>query len=126
MTRARERLYLSHANIRRIWGQFSYQYPSSFFTEIPKKFITVRDFAGSRKTATTPMQPSFSPSFRVVEAAPAPDAAYMGKRFDHPDYGYGRIVGAEGSGEALKVLVEFKDRSKRKFLFRYVKTFLED
>jgi DNA helicase-2/ATP-dependent DNA helicase PcrA len=45
MTRARERLYMSHASFRRVWGDLLYQYPARFFNEIPEKYVRVRDFS---------------------------------------------------------------------------------
>ena len=45
MTRARERLYMSHATFRRVWGDLLYQYPARFFTEIPARYFEVRDFS---------------------------------------------------------------------------------
>lgn len=128
MTRARERLYLSHTNVRRIWGQFSYQYPSRFLEEIPQAFLSLRDFAGTRSSSQTSSYSaqSYKPSLSVVPEYESSTAQFIGKRFDHPDYGYGKVVSSEGSGDTQKVLVEFKDRTKRKFLYRYVKPFLED
>ena len=45
MTRARERLYMTHATFRRVWGDLLYQYPARFFEEIPEKYFEVRDFS---------------------------------------------------------------------------------
>ena len=45
MTRARERLYMSHASFRRVWGDLLYQYPARFFKEIPERFVEIRDYA---------------------------------------------------------------------------------
>ncbi len=42
MTRARERLYLLHAQLRRVWGDLLYQYPARFFDEIPEKYVETR------------------------------------------------------------------------------------
>lgn len=39
MTRARRRLYLLHAETRRIWGQFHFQEPSRFLAEIPSALM---------------------------------------------------------------------------------------
>lgn len=39
MTRARERLYLTHARSRRVWGQEQHHSPSRFIDEIPDKYI---------------------------------------------------------------------------------------
>jgi DNA helicase-2/ATP-dependent DNA helicase PcrA len=45
MTRAREKLYMSHATFRRVWGDLLYQYPARFFSEIPARYFEVRDFS---------------------------------------------------------------------------------
>ena len=45
MTRARERLYMSHATFRRVWGDLLYQYPARFFKEIPERYLEIRDFS---------------------------------------------------------------------------------
>lgn len=45
MTRARERLYLMHAVVRRIWGQISFQRPARFFDEIPSKLVSFSDLS---------------------------------------------------------------------------------
>jgi DNA helicase-2/ATP-dependent DNA helicase PcrA len=45
ITRARENLYLSHASIRRIWGQVNYQEPARFFDEIPAELMETKDLS---------------------------------------------------------------------------------
>ena len=45
ITRARERLYLLHVVIRRLWGKVTYQEPSRFFAEIPDDYIEFRDLS---------------------------------------------------------------------------------
>ncbi len=45
MTRARIRLYMSHATFRRVWGDLLYQYPARFFSEVPERYFEVRDFS---------------------------------------------------------------------------------
>jgi DNA helicase-2/ATP-dependent DNA helicase PcrA len=47
ITRAREFLYMTHAQIRRIWGQINYQEPARFFEEIPDELVDFRDLAGA-------------------------------------------------------------------------------
>ncbi len=52
ITRAREYLYLTHASVRRIWGQINYQEPARFFEEIPQELMEYKDFAtGAGATA---------------------------------------------------------------------------
>jgi DNA helicase-2/ATP-dependent DNA helicase PcrA len=45
ITRARENLYLTHASIRRIWGQINYQEPARFFEEIPAELLDAKDLS---------------------------------------------------------------------------------
>jgi DNA helicase-2/ATP-dependent DNA helicase PcrA len=47
MTRAREKLYMTHASFRRVWGDLLYQYPARFFKEIPEAYFDFRDLAKS-------------------------------------------------------------------------------
>lgn len=139
ITRARELLHMTHATVRRIWGNFSYQEPARFFEEIPDDLIDFRDLSrgaqasqfrqgSSRWTTprTTAAGPSSSPS-----AGPAivydEDAGYgsvEGRWLEHPEYGRGKIVTAEGSGADAKVTVDFAAGGRRKFLWRYVSSYL--
>ena len=50
ITRARERLYLSNAWCRSLWGQTQYNPPSRFLKEIPEQLIRVAE--GGRRPAT--------------------------------------------------------------------------
>ncbi|HSS10937.1 MAG TPA: 3'-5' exonuclease, partial [Acidimicrobiales bacterium] len=52
MTRARERLYLSHAWCRSLWGQTQYNPPSRFLKEIPEVLMRAAE-GGFRRTRTT-------------------------------------------------------------------------
>lgn len=47
ITRARDFLYMSHASVRRIWGQINYQEPARFFDEIPAELVDFRDLSGA-------------------------------------------------------------------------------
>jgi len=76
------------------------------------------------------------PSYTSNDDAPAPRAQatfgqirlpqndVIGEKIEHPEYGLGTIISNEGSGHDQKVMVEFKNRQQRKFLLRYVATFI--
>jgi DNA helicase-2/ATP-dependent DNA helicase PcrA len=49
----------------------------------------------------------------------------VGRRINHADYGRGTIIAVDGSGTDQKVTVEFANRQQRKFLYRYVASYLE-
>ena len=48
ITRARERLYLSHAWCRNLWGQTQYNPPSRFLNEIPETLVDAAETGGRR------------------------------------------------------------------------------
>jgi DNA helicase-2/ATP-dependent DNA helicase PcrA len=49
----------------------------------------------------------------------------IGRKLNHAEYGQGTIIAVDGSGTDQKVTVEFQNRQQRKFLFRYVASYLE-
>jgi DNA helicase-2/ATP-dependent DNA helicase PcrA len=131
MTRARERLYLMNVVIRRIWGNVSYQEPSRFFAEIPEEFLEFRDLSyGSRANEyRTGSSRQFGFTTRPqLKAVPTPGLTstggeWIGRQMIHPEYGRGTVVASEGSGSDQKVTIQFKEKSERKFLLRYVSSF---
>lgn len=157
MTRARERLYLLSAAMRRLWGNVTFNDPSRFFEEMPFHLLEVRDFTrgargtggglkgqGSRPSARPDAKGSFDfaqESYEEDDFSEAPRSArvfpfpgpggssgsgeLIGRKLRHADYGPGRIVAVDGSGEDRKVTIEFAGGQRRKFLFRYLASSLE-
>jgi DNA helicase-2/ATP-dependent DNA helicase PcrA len=130
VTRARKRLYLSHAQTRMLHGQTRYNLPSRFFDEIPEellKWLTPR--MGRTQNAVPPKGASFGASPGLTFAAPRrggwaappiPPAAVMrrtaaqetggfriGQNVAHAKFGQGVIVNAEGAGSDARVQVNF-------------------
>ncbi|MCX8086360.1 MAG: UvrD-helicase domain-containing protein [Rhodocyclaceae bacterium] len=101
VTRARRRLYLTHAQARQLHGQTRYALPSRFIDEIPTgllKFLTARP-GRSAYGAVSP-----APSF----AASRPQIGFsIGQTVKHAKFGLGVIVQAEGSGSDARVQVNF-------------------
>jgi DNA helicase-2/ATP-dependent DNA helicase PcrA len=106
ITRARNRLYLSHAQTRMLHGQTRYNIPSRFLEEIPQglmKWLTPRF---SRKRA---FEPDFSRQTQTTFRKPSPDVGgfRIGQNVTHPKFGPGVIVDAEGQGTDARVQVNF-------------------
>jgi DNA helicase-2/ATP-dependent DNA helicase PcrA len=150
MTRAREQLYMMNVVIRRFWGNVNYQEPSRFFQELPHALLEVKDF--SRASQSTPSfrlgssrrfgagnygsrddgdAPSHVASVSVIPSVSRAGARggsggnLVGQGLDHPEYGMGKIISVEGSGDDQKVTVEFRGGDRRKFLLRYLRAYLE-
>ncbi|MBL7714758.1 MAG: UvrD-helicase domain-containing protein [Bdellovibrionales bacterium] len=137
MTRARERLYLTSAGVRLIWGETHYQEPARFFAEISDELIDFHDFSYGGGTTARGSSRSFTANSgsyggprNDAQNVPAYEAEsqavdeVMGARIDHPDYGTGKVLHVEGSGESKKVTIQFQNRMQKKFLLRFVKDFL--
>jgi DNA helicase-2/ATP-dependent DNA helicase PcrA len=108
ITRARHRLYLSHAQTRMLHGQTRYNMPSRFLEEIPAalmKWLTPRfsrQMAFSSDYATRRAEPVFKkPSAREV------GGFRIGQNVVHAKFGPGVIVDAEGQGGDARVQVNF-------------------
>jgi DNA helicase-2/ATP-dependent DNA helicase PcrA len=120
MTRAERKLYLLHAQMRRIWGEIKYNEPARFFDEMPERYTQKRKFGAPRSS----FQSGLDPIESRIPSSPTLTSSWVGKGLDHPEYGRGKVVASEGSGNDQKVTIEFvRDHSRRKFFLRYVAPF---
>ncbi len=107
ITRARNRLYLSHAQTRMLHGQTRYNIPSRFLEEIPQgllKWLTPRF---NRQKA---FAPDFSRQTRTTVQNKAPrdvGGFRIGQNVVHAKFGSGVIIDAEGQGGDARVQVNF-------------------
>ncbi|ROR34302.1 DNA helicase II [Inmirania thermothiophila] len=92
ITRARRRLYLCHAQHRRLHGQERFGIRSRFIDEIPPELVAPVGGRGPQ-----------------AEAAATASAAQglLGRRVRHPRFGEGIVVEQEGQGEHARVQVRF-------------------
>jgi DNA helicase-2/ATP-dependent DNA helicase PcrA len=111
ITRARERLYLSHAQTRMLHGQTRYNVPSRFLEEIPQalmKWLTPR-FSKQQKAFGADF--SRSPHAAASSSFKKPRDAggfRIGQNVIHGKFGPGVIIDAEGQGEEARVQVNFR------------------
>jgi DNA helicase-2/ATP-dependent DNA helicase PcrA len=106
ITRARNRLYLSHAQTRMLHGQTRYNIPSRFLEEIPQELMKWLTPRFSKKQAFTP---DFSRQAQTTFKRPSRDVGgfRIGQNVTHPKFGSGVIVDAEGQGTDARVQVNF-------------------
>jgi len=140
-TRAREKLYLTYAKSRKVWGQDQQNPPSRFLSEIPSNFIQFS--AGSvlpsfldrfqkqyghlgKKNYDEYKQESYDddtePTFMSQPISTKPKGEYQsGMRVKHPTFGVGSIYQVEGSGDLTKISVVFSDQVLRKFVAKFAR-----
>jgi len=106
ITRARNRLYLSHAQTRMLHGQTRYNIPSRFLEEIPQQLMKWLTPRFSRQKA---FAADFSRQTRTTLQKPARDVGgfRIGQNVTHPKFGSGVIIDAEGQGTDARVQVNF-------------------
>ncbi len=122
ITRARERLHLSRAEVRSAWGSPQYNPPSRFLDEIPSGLI---DWA---RVQTTSMRPSSTPAVARLAARPGVRSPgnrpvislAAGDRVTHDSFGMGTVVRVEGQGERSMAHIDFGgDTGVKRLLLRY-------
>ena len=103
MTRAMEKLYITYAEMRRLYGQDKYHKPSRFIRELPEKCLDeVRMKAQVSRPASSGR---FSQT--VVKENFNETGFSLGTRVMHPKFGEGTIINFEGSGPQSRVQVAF-------------------
>ena len=125
MTRAKERLFLSAANRRQLWGRYETNLNSRFLAEIPPRLLQVSGVA----------QPGVREEYRAsarpvsVFAAPPPppprneatagSLIQVGDKLRHSKFGDGVCVSVSGSGADLMVTVAFPAHGVKKLMWKY-------
>ncbi len=126
ITRARERLFLTHAATRRIFGQVYANLPSRFILEAQLPITSspepTRAASGYVPAPALKAPPYARGDGGLPPAASAPGrntAFRVGQRVKHPSFGLGQVVDKAGAGETLKVTVRFDDGRTTKLLVRF-------
>ena len=110
LTRARQRLYLSAARSRLLYGSSSYNPPSRFLREIPPDLV---ERAGRR--LRNPGRETIGPRRNT----PIGEPLQVGEMVKHRDWGPGRVVSVFGDGSGAQVEVVFPDRGKKRLLVHW-------
>lgn len=132
ITRAKQRLYVTHARLRMIYGGLNNAVPSRFLLEFPREMlVSLKDnhrFApGSSALRPGPnAAPALVPSFAAgaSRATPAaagshPDQIAIGCKVSHPKWGIGTVVTKEGVGENAQVKVAFPGLGIKQLVLAY-------
>ena len=123
MTRARRRLFLTLARVRRVNGQLLSGRPSPFLLEVPREVVEERTaFAGRdafRTHLPRPSRPAPGPSADTrigrQQRTPHPDGWRPGLKVRHATFGSGVILQVQGTDVQTRLVVFF-DRAGRKTL----------
>ena len=111
VTRAMRKLYMSYAEVRRIYGKEAYHRPSRFLHEIPTELIEEIRFRAkvSRPhSIANSYKPEAQGKFRI------------GDEVNHRIFGDGTVIDIEGDGDDMKVKVRFPKIGTKMLIASYL------
>jgi DNA helicase-2/ATP-dependent DNA helicase PcrA len=122
MTRAMERLYLTWARTRQVFGQRRVTQSSRFLDEIPRERVVASGVASEPLPSWAPGErPARTSRPSAAPAAPgsATDDFRPGMRVRHPLFGVGTVLRSDGSGDDRKLTVSFTGVGAKRLVARY-------
>lgn len=123
ITRARSKLFLSHAESRRLHGDINLCRPSRFIKEVPTELI---DAVRLKSTITRPSvggtKLGNGAINRMSGEIEVPDTEIaLGQRVAHGRFGEGVVLNYEGQGPNARVQVSFDDVGSKWLVLSYAK-----
>ena len=116
ITRARKRLYLTHAESRRLYGNESYPHRSRFVDEIPAELMKEILLGGT--ISNVPFAPRPVPVKKSIYEE-APEGIRLGQRVSHGKFGEGIVLNYEGQGAQARVQVNFDGPGTKWLMMSY-------
>lgn len=117
MTRAMQKLYITYAEMRRLYGQDKYHKPSRFIKELPESCLD--EVRMKAKVSRPTSSGRFSQA--VVKESFNETGFSLGSRVMHPKFGEGTIINFEGSGPQSRVQVAFNGEGIKWLVTAYAK-----
>ncbi|MCY3634861.1 MAG: DNA helicase PcrA [bacterium] len=136
ITRARQRLYMTHAWTRNIHGASMYNAPSRFLEEIPEELVDNRGSSRNRSARSSPDRStergssSFAGRDRMVnapaartpvEADPNPVLLVIGDDVNHPKFGLGVVTDVKQTSGDAEITVNFTTAGSKVLLASYAR-----
>ncbi|WP_420934645.1 DNA helicase II [Alteromonas sp. A081] len=116
MTRAMQKLYITYAESRRLYGQDKYHTASRFIREMPEDCI---EEVRLKSTISRPVHNRFN---QMTSHASFEETGFkLGERVVHRKFGEGIVLNYEGSGEHARVQVNFDEFGSKWLVLAYAK-----
>ncbi len=105
VTRAKNRLLLTSARMRRMFGDMIFPSPSRFIATLSSDVL-------KRDGAQTSCAPPCTPVCQI-------GGMKVGITVRHPSFGEGVVLGVEGAGDATRVSVQFRHAGTKRLMLKY-------
>ncbi len=116
MTRAMKQLYITHAEVRRLYGDEKYTRPSRFISEIPAEYLEEVRMRGSVSQPVFRREPGYDETVQSSEIG-----LHLGQQVMHPKFGIGTVLQSEGNGAQARVQVNFDEVGSKWLVLAYAK-----
>ncbi|MDJ0907618.1 MAG: DNA helicase II [Woeseiaceae bacterium] len=118
ITRAKQSLYVTYAEQRRLHGMDSFSQPSRFIAEIPDEYV---EEVRPRVQVSRPRVGVTQPRGRSAAslAAGSDVGIKLGQRVRHRKFGDGVILNCEGQGAHMQVHVNFESEGTKILVYQY-------
>ena len=120
ITRARRKLYLTHAQTRMLHGQTRYNIVSRFLDEIPRELVQWLS-PPARRRAIDFDHAEWGNVQAAPQATPPAPGWRIGESVRHAKFGVGVIIDAEGRGNDARVQVNFRDAGVKWLALEYAR-----
>lgn len=116
ITRAQEKLYLTSAESRTLYGSTTYNSISRFLQEIPQELFAGEAISAQRERASVAWGKS-----KMVKSQLSQEKGDFkpGDKIRHEKWGIGTVVSTLGSGEELELTAAFDNQGVKKLLVAY-------
>jgi len=125
-----ERLYLSYADKRRVFGSEQHNIPSRYLSDIPEELLmrvnitpsfsygNQSEIFPSRSTSTASTA-SFNFGDNSSSTMGEAEGFKKGTKVKHPTFGEGVVRGGEGTGDKAKISIYFPRIGVKKLILKY-------
>ncbi len=118
MTRAMHRLYVTHAESRRLYGKESYPQPSRFLREVPPELMEEVRGRGASRTAAARAP---APATAGVTGGGDTGGFHFGQRVTHPKFGEGVVLNSKGRGPQAQIQINFQGVGAKWLVLAYAR-----
>ncbi|PSB02259.1 DNA helicase PcrA [Merismopedia glauca] len=113
VTRAQEKLYLTYAKERRLWGYREPAIKSQFLSELPEELLTSQAGGKPKTPSTNLTRKNLNNHVKKTQDAGESVNWQIGDRVTHPTFGEGEITHIFPSGKKISVAIKFNEMGQK-------------
>lgn len=124
MTRAKSKIYISHARSRYRFGEVAYQNRSRFIDEIDPELFDRSGANQGKKSVRKSKKELFYEYFENIEYqdfGEIGNSIRVGTRVMHDTFGLGKVTSLVGSGENQKATVSFEGNNVKSLMLKFAR-----